>query len=355
MGSAAMAFLQILGLAVLCLLTSADRHRRQDSASVPILKFIDQHNIDGSYTYGFEAGDGSYKIETRLASGEVKGKYGYIDPDGVLRETEYGATEERGFVSSLDNNDIGQRAPVPVQRNPAPSIGRTALRRQEPGQHFQEQARRLDNRRRNDGRIPSAGFQIQEQSRTLVDDRNNFVDGKIRIVNGRRAVIRKRARKLKQNQQPNQPQEQIQLQPTQHIETRQQQLTERENALAALQKARQELRELQQNQINSFGNGQQVKNIHSFGGSQQFSGFNNFGNQQRTSFNQQNQFVQRQTPIQQPGFVQQEAPRSQLGGRSFAQVQQPVLQQQQQHNVWAGHPAQNINLQDGSYSISYGR
>merc|ERR1712083_136321 len=347
MGSAAMAFLQILGLAVLCLVTSADRHRRQDSASVPILKFIDQHNIDGSYTYGFEAGDGSYKIETRLASGEVKGKYGYIDPDGVLRETKYGATEEGGFVSSLDKNDIGQPAPVPVQRNPAPSIGRTSLRRSESRQHFQEQARRLDDRR--------SGFQIQEQSRTLVDDRNNFVDGKIRIVNGRRAVIRKRARKLKQNQQPNQPQEQIQLQPTQHIETRQQQLTERENALAALQKARQELRELQQNQINSFGNGQQVKNIHSFGGSQQFSGFNNFGNQQRTSFNQQNQFVQRQTPIQQPGFVQQEAPRSQLGGRSFTQVQQPVLQQQQQHNVWAGHPAQNINLQDGSYSISYGR
>merc|ERR1712083_68353 len=115
MGSAAMAFLQILGLAVLCLVTSADRHRRQDSASVPILKFINKHNQDGSYTYGFEAGDGSYKLETRLASGEVKGKYGYIDPDGVLRETEYGATEQRGFVSSLDNNDIRQPTQQSVQ------------------------------------------------------------------------------------------------------------------------------------------------------------------------------------------------------------------------------------------------
>ena len=37
------------------------------------------------------------QIETRYATGEVKGKYGYIDPTGQLREVEYGATPERGF------------------------------------------------------------------------------------------------------------------------------------------------------------------------------------------------------------------------------------------------------------------
>ena len=38
-----------------------------------------------------------HQIETRYATGEVKGKYGYIDPTGALREVEYGATPGRGF------------------------------------------------------------------------------------------------------------------------------------------------------------------------------------------------------------------------------------------------------------------
>ena len=37
------------------------------------------------------------QIETRFATGEVKGKYGYVDPTGQLREVEYGASPERGF------------------------------------------------------------------------------------------------------------------------------------------------------------------------------------------------------------------------------------------------------------------
>jgi len=64
---------------------------------VPILRYIDTQNPDGSYTYGYESGDGTYKIETRFATGEVKGKYGYIDSNGKLREVEYGATPGRGF------------------------------------------------------------------------------------------------------------------------------------------------------------------------------------------------------------------------------------------------------------------
>lgn len=32
---------------------------------VPILRYIDTQNPDGSYTFGYESGDGTYKIETR--------------------------------------------------------------------------------------------------------------------------------------------------------------------------------------------------------------------------------------------------------------------------------------------------
>ncbi|XP_019881239.2 nematocyst expressed protein 3-like [Aethina tumida] len=60
---------------------------------VPILKQINRHNEDGSYTYGYESADGSFKIETKLPNGEVKGKYGYVDDTGKVRVVEYGATK----------------------------------------------------------------------------------------------------------------------------------------------------------------------------------------------------------------------------------------------------------------------
>jgi len=47
------------------------------------LKQINQVNDDGSYTFGFEAGDGSFRVETKSITGEIKGKYGYIDEFGV--------------------------------------------------------------------------------------------------------------------------------------------------------------------------------------------------------------------------------------------------------------------------------
>ncbi|CAH2991030.1 unnamed protein product, partial [Chilo suppressalis] len=63
------------------------------STPVPILKQINRHNEDGSYTYGYEAADGSFKIETKSATGEVKGKYGYKDDTGKVRVIEYGANK----------------------------------------------------------------------------------------------------------------------------------------------------------------------------------------------------------------------------------------------------------------------
>jgi len=66
---------------------------------IPILRFLDTQNPDGSYTYGYESGDGTYKIETRYTNGEVKGKYGYYDDLGTFREVEYGA-HTGGFIPS---------------------------------------------------------------------------------------------------------------------------------------------------------------------------------------------------------------------------------------------------------------
>uniref|UniRef100_A0AAG5DU78 Uncharacterized protein n=1 Tax=Anopheles atroparvus TaxID=41427 RepID=A0AAG5DU78_ANOAO len=46
-------------------------------------------NDDGSFTFGYEAADGSFKEETRGTDCVVRGKYGYVDPDGNKREFTY--------------------------------------------------------------------------------------------------------------------------------------------------------------------------------------------------------------------------------------------------------------------------
>jgi len=46
-------------------------------------------NDDGSFTFGYESADGSFKEETRGTDCVVRGKYGYVDPDGNKREFTY--------------------------------------------------------------------------------------------------------------------------------------------------------------------------------------------------------------------------------------------------------------------------
>lgn len=73
---------------------------------IAILKQINKHNEDGSYTYGYEGADGSFKIETKSATGEVKGKYGYTDADGKVKVVEYGANKY-GFQPSGEGITVG--------------------------------------------------------------------------------------------------------------------------------------------------------------------------------------------------------------------------------------------------------
>lgn len=85
----------VFGLAAVAL--AQHQYPQQTTTPVPILKQINRHNNDGSYSFGYEAADGSFKIETKHQNGEVYGKYGYIGDDGKVREVEYGASKQRGF------------------------------------------------------------------------------------------------------------------------------------------------------------------------------------------------------------------------------------------------------------------
>merc|ERR1712227_898073 len=229
MGSATMAFNKIL---VSVLLGSvAGQNTRTfpgfglssdvpSTTPVPILRYIDQQNNDGSYTYGYQSGDGSYKIETRLATGEVKGKYGYIDANGNLKETSYGAMADLGFQPIVDGIEYNVQVPEP----------------------------------QNDIATNTIDFSSSN------NNNNNFVqkaavvnNNNAKIVNGRRAVLRKRLRVRPEDairpsdlQQQRQEKEQIEAESREAaLRAREEGLRARQEGLRVLEQQRAALRRLQ--------------------------------------------------------------------------------------------------------------
>ncbi|XP_034944956.1 uncharacterized protein [Chelonus insularis] len=76
--------------------TSESSHHDQ----VAILKQIRKLNDDGSYTFGYEAGDGSFKVETRDVLGNVKGTFGFIDANGEIKRVTYSSSNGTGFKAT---------------------------------------------------------------------------------------------------------------------------------------------------------------------------------------------------------------------------------------------------------------
>ncbi|XP_042873087.1 uncharacterized protein LOC122253818 [Penaeus japonicus] len=82
------------------------------TTQVPILRQVNEVNDDGTYTYGFEAADGTFKLETRDENGNVNGKYGYLNEFGELKTVEYSAGNETGFLPMSDL--LPKSVPVPA-------------------------------------------------------------------------------------------------------------------------------------------------------------------------------------------------------------------------------------------------
>jgi hypothetical protein len=92
-----------------------------------------RHNEDGSYTYGYEGADGSFKIETKLTTGEVMGKYGYVDDLGKVRVVEYGANKY-GFQPAGEGITVAP--PTLVDESKRPREG--AAVEYDDGQYYEE-------------------------------------------------------------------------------------------------------------------------------------------------------------------------------------------------------------------------
>ncbi|XP_015589525.1 uncharacterized protein LOC107265054 isoform X2 [Cephus cinctus] len=76
--------------------TSGTNHDQQ----VAILKQIRKVNEDGSYTFGYEAGDGSFKVESRDVLGNIKGTFGFVDAEGEIKRVSYSSTNGTGFKAT---------------------------------------------------------------------------------------------------------------------------------------------------------------------------------------------------------------------------------------------------------------
>lgn len=66
--------------------------RRSRLTTPPPIQTVNRYmkqNDDGSITWGYENEDGTFKEETLGADCVVRGKYGYVDPEGNKREYEY--------------------------------------------------------------------------------------------------------------------------------------------------------------------------------------------------------------------------------------------------------------------------
>lgn len=70
-------------------IVSAKTKEQSKSPPVQTIRNYNKVNDDGSFTFGYEAADGSFKEETRGTDCVVRGKYGYVDPDGNKREFTY--------------------------------------------------------------------------------------------------------------------------------------------------------------------------------------------------------------------------------------------------------------------------
>ncbi|CAH0714635.1 unnamed protein product, partial [Brenthis ino] len=102
-------------LCAVCACAYSQNYNGPTTTPVPILKQINKQNDDGSYSFGYEAADGSFKIETKYPNGDVAGKYGYVDESGKVREVSYGASSQRGF----EPEGPGIMVPPPTLHDPS--------------------------------------------------------------------------------------------------------------------------------------------------------------------------------------------------------------------------------------------
>ncbi|KAJ8730507.1 hypothetical protein PYW08_001920 [Mythimna loreyi] len=265
---------------------------------VPILKQINRQNDDGSYSYGYEAADGSFKIETKYPNGDVAGKYGYVDAEGKTREISYGASSQRGF----EPEGPGIMVPPPTLNN------------------NQHSTNALTDGQEDDG-------QYREDPSIYEDPKYN-------------SRAQPRPASVRQYHQPAQPAPARQYQP------------------APIPTAAPAPQYQQQSQFRSAPLYSQQTSLFNQG-PQQFPSQNQFQSQNQ-EFRPQSQVYHQQPQFSYQAYTPQPSYQGQnYQGQNYQfqqsqyQPQQNYQSQNQNYNPFFGHPAQNFDPNTGSYSINF--
>merc|ERR1711892_708251 len=129
------------------------------------------HNVgeDGSYSYGWRSSDGSFKKETRLATGEVSGEYGYKDAAGDIITTRYGVNTDTQFGFK-----------VLSEKRKNTKARRKIVRKEEEEKEL----------------ISESSEIVEKEDNEIETNTNNIVKPNHKMIDGRKAVINNRARQL---------------------------------------------------------------------------------------------------------------------------------------------------------------
>ncbi|XP_017781573.1 PREDICTED: uncharacterized protein LOC108566276 [Nicrophorus vespilloides] len=94
-----------------------DLEPAEANGKLEIIKQIKKVNDDGSYTIGYEADDGSFKIESRDVLGNIKGTYGYIDDNGEIKRVSYSTSNSSEILPpTSEPASVVQRIPAKMNR-----------------------------------------------------------------------------------------------------------------------------------------------------------------------------------------------------------------------------------------------
>ncbi|ENN76128.1 uncharacterized protein LOC109538787 [Dendroctonus ponderosae] len=95
-----------------------------------IVKRIKKINPDGSYTIGYEADDGSFKIESRDVLGNIKGTYGFVDDEGEIKRVSYSSSNASDVFPNKSQlfpaSSVVQRIPKSTTARPISSTSSTS-------------------------------------------------------------------------------------------------------------------------------------------------------------------------------------------------------------------------------------
>lgn len=87
-------------------------------------------NADGSYTFGYEAEDGTFKIESRDVLGNVKGTFGFVDQDGEIKRVSYSSSNngsDSSTLASIDKERVSVIQSTPKNLKTSPTTRRPTI------------------------------------------------------------------------------------------------------------------------------------------------------------------------------------------------------------------------------------